>query len=405
MSANVSANVSAKRGKWILLLIPIGVFLLADQAVQWTVLRDGYLRGRRIAPFDPPLFNATQEAVLERLRSQDPAEPLTGNVRFDPDLGWCVAPESGSGDYVYDRFGARVGHAPLAIDKAPGVRRLCVIGGSFTHGDEVTGVDAWPAILDRLRADWEVANLGVGGFGIDQAWMRFLRDGPALAADEVWLCVMPMALPRCLSVYRPALRHRELSIGFKPRYRLVEGALEAVPCPVRSIAELVRLTSDSSAFYAAVGETDAYVARWKSAYQPMGTRWTHWFATTRLILTRAEDNGRDPASPLADPSSELFRLTSAIVDAALTYCDARGIVFRVVLLPDGKALARRQEAGGIGFWERWLAELAGPTLDLSGPMVDAGVLSAGSEHWAPNGHYSPATNAWVAALLAEALPD
>lgn len=399
------------RRRLTLLLIPVAVFLIADQVVQRAALRDGWLRGRRVAPFDPPLFNPAQEAALARLRAAVAAGvddgALTGSVRFDGELGWCVVPGTGDDACRYDARGARVGDAPLPPSPAPGVRRLCVIGGSFTHGDEVAGADAWPAVLDRTRADLEVANLGVGAYGIDQAWMRYLRDGAAFAAHEVWLGVMPMALPRCLGVYRPALRHHEVSVAFKPRYRLDGDALVRVACPASSLSDLVRLVDDAEAFFAATAEVDAYVARWPAAWRPRGSHPAHWFATSRLALTALEGRAqaRDPAPMLRDPSSELSRVATAIVRDAAARCAARGVRFRVVVLPDGKSL-RQRAADGAGFWEPWLAGLAREgvaTLDLSATLVDRGFLDDPA-NFAPQGHYSARGNAAVAEALAASTP-
>ena len=43
--------------------------LAFDQIVQFTLIRDGYLFGRRIAPYDPPIFAPSQVAALARIRA------------------------------------------------------------------------------------------------------------------------------------------------------------------------------------------------------------------------------------------------------------------------------------------------------------------------------------------------
>src|SRR5262245_9701751 len=84
--------------------------VVVDQAIEWTALRDGALLGRRIAPFDPPLFTAEQAASLERLRAS--AELATagregsgagfGVVRWDPLLGWDSPRSMALSDSWYD---------------------------------------------------------------------------------------------------------------------------------------------------------------------------------------------------------------------------------------------------------------------------------------------------------------
>ena len=55
--------------------------------------------------------------------------------------------------------------------------RLAVFGDSFTHCDEITYQNCWTSRLESLWPNTEVLNFGVPGFGPDQAWLRYQRDG------------------------------------------------------------------------------------------------------------------------------------------------------------------------------------------------------------------------------------
>ena len=99
----------AHRGRRLLLrsALVLVVLLLVDQLLSRLVLGDGYLRGRRVAPFDPPLFHPAQFRLLERLEeragtAEDEPEPFQGELAFDPDLGWCPRPGAGAGGDRYD---------------------------------------------------------------------------------------------------------------------------------------------------------------------------------------------------------------------------------------------------------------------------------------------------------------
>lgn len=389
---------------WSKLLLLIGVAVLADQAVHWTVLRDGWFLGAPVAPFDPPLFGAEQRDSLERLRAAAAGgdRALIGAIDFDAELGWVPRPSSGSGELRYDAAGARIGCGGAEDDGASEVVRLAVFGCSFAHGDEVAAREAWTAVLDARLPGARVANFGVGGYGIDQALLRYRRLGKAAAAAEVWLAVMPEALLRLLSVYRPALRHRERSVSFKPRFRLdAGGALELLPNPARALGDYPRLLGDTAAFAAAVGATDAFVARALPAYLPFGSHWSHRSAVARLALTRTEAGWRELADWLADPSGELPRLAEAVVAEFARAAAAAGARFRVIVLPDQKSLAARARAGDRGCWQGLLdrLELRGIAVtDLSPALVAAGACADGAL-WAPGGHYSARGNARVAELL------
>ena len=395
------------RAKLCLAVLPLLIGLLVDQVLQFSVLADGCFLGRRVAPFDPPLFNDAQRASLERLRRQARGEPPDGssNAVFDATLGWAPEPGSRRGAYGYDRFGARLGFEPLALRPPEGTRRLMVLGGSFTHGDEVEDHEAWPALLDRSLEQVQVVNLGFGAYGIDQAVLRYRRDGAALEPDEVWLGLMPQALPRLLTVYRPALRHHELSVAFKPRFRLDrEGRLDLVPSPVASIDACVRLLEDQDAFFRTLEQTDHWVGNSPASYRPRGTHWTHYLAGARLLMTRIEGQGRDPGPWLADREGELFRLARAVVRALADECSQNGARFRAVLLPDGKSLAACRSSGQ-AFWQDLLDQLVRDGIeivDLTGMFLERGI-DRDASGWQPGGHYSGRTNQQVAAELQKLL--
>jgi hypothetical protein len=390
-----------------LALLLLAAVLLADQAVQWTVLRDGWFLGRRIAPFDPPLFNERQEAARERLAALVRGEAVAPrSVRFDAELGWAPEPGSSVGDFSFDEWGARIGAAgPLPRERSPGVRRVVALGCSFTHGDEVVAADTWCSRLDTARADLEVANLGVGGYGADQMLLRLRRDGLPLRPDEVLFALLPAAALRVTDLYRPALRHHDPSVGFKPRF-VPEGALglRLVPCPARDVADALRLLTDQAAFAQALRE-DFWVARCPEAWAPLGSCAAHRSALARLLLTRAEGGERDVAEWLARADAEPRRVLEAVVLAARDESVAAGARFRLLLLPDREGLIDRQAHGAA--WGPLAAALAArgcEVLDLSAALLAAGALSD-EALWQPGGHYGPALHAAVAAALSARLAE
>jgi hypothetical protein len=390
------------------LVLAVAGALLADQAVQWTVLRDGWLLSRRLAPFDPPLFCAEQVEARERLaalaRGERPAGPPR-NVRLDPELGWAPQPGSDAGDFRYDAAGARVGAAgPLPAARAPGVRRVVAVGCSFTHGDEVAGGQTWCSLVDAARADLELANLGVGGYGADQALLRLRRDGLPLGPDEAWFGLLPAAAPRVTTLYRPAERHQDPSTGFKPRFVPDGDGLRLVPCPAPSVEAALRLLTDQEAFAQACRE-DAWVARWPAAYAPRGSHPAHWFAAARLLLSRLEAGGRDGAESLRDPASETHRLLAALVLQLRDDARRAGAGFRLLLLPDRGAL--RAAAAGDPPWAglvRRLRDAGVAVTDLVPALAATGALQD-DRLWRPGGHWGPELHAVAARELAALAPQ
>jgi hypothetical protein len=378
------------------LLIGLATVLVVDQIVQYSALADGELASRRVAPFDPPIFSPAQRESFAKIHAHvTTGNPPASALDFDGELGWCTRRESDDGLYRFDWAGSRVSTAPLARERAPGVRRAVAIGCSYTLGMAVSGTECWTARLDAERDDLEVANLGVGAYGIDQALLRWRRDGRPLQGDEVWLGLLPDALPRILTTYPPALRHWSFSVAFKPRFYVdpTGDDLCFVANPAPTLADVDRLVRSQAEFLAAVGESDRWVKRSRAAYRPAGSILPHYSSIARLTLTALERRGRDPASLLAD--TEVFRLTRMIVRTTRTEVEATGARFRVFILPDESDLA------GSKYWEPLVRALESDGIEVF-DTTDALVAAGGASNpslWAGEGHWSAEGNAVAAAAL------
>lgn len=374
-------------------------FLFVDQLLLWTVLSDDRFLQRAVAPFDPPIFTPGQEQALARVRATlSVAEPSLEALRFDAELGWCVPANGGSGEFRYDWAGCRIGLRPLARDKPPGTRRIVAIGCSMTHADEVGASDAWCSQLDEALEDAEVANLGMGAYGIDQALLRLQRDGRALAPDEVWLGFLPTAALRVTTSYHPLAHRWARDVAFKPRFVLNEqGELTAIANPARSLADIPALLADQEAFLEAVSP-DPWVDRVPAAYAPRGSSWLHRSFTTRLALTLWESRGRDAAQALEDAKGETYALLRALVLETRREARSMGARFRLLILPGPQDLSMKSQARSS--WEVWAHELEAAGIevfDLSDALLSAGPSPA--EFFAPGGHYTASASRVVAEAL------
>lgn len=379
------------------LLVFLLVLVALDQLILYTAFADGFFLGRWVAPFDPPLFTEAQEDYLQRIRvalanGDGPGEASL----FDPELGWCPPKNHTEGLYEHDWAGCRVGSAPLTRTRAGDVKRVVTIGGSFTLGAEVAGPESWVARLDEHEGI-EFANLGVSGFGIDQALLRLRRDGAPLQPDEVWLGLMPSAIERITTQFPPISAHWSSVAAFKPLFLLDEaGVLELVPSPVQSFADYDRLLSDQAALFAALSDSDTWVRRCPPAFEPRGSSWSHWSAATRLALTWKESGGRDPAGFLAD-GHPVRDLTRALLAELERNAEELGATLRIVVVPARSDLERAR-ADGSRYWAGLVQELVArgvPVLDASDALVAAGALEDDG-FWMPGNHYSPSANAVVA---------
>jgi hypothetical protein len=179
---------------------------------------------RRLKPFQPP---------VERLRAL-----LEKSPPHDPHLGWAPRPSSESEDgmYRYDTNGIRVDKEEVVYSMVPpaGVRRIALFGDSFTHGDGVAFESSWGKRLEdilREQEPVEVLNFGFGGYGTDQAFLRWKLAGKALSPNVVVLGFQPENMGRNLNLIR-ILFYWETGVPFsKPRFVIHGDRLRLVNSP------------------------------------------------------------------------------------------------------------------------------------------------------------------------------
>lgn len=128
--------------------------------------------------------------VVAKLLCQ-PAGILAENMytRYDPDLGWVSIPKihlpNMYGPGVFLRMNSQgfrgdrdcETHVPL------GKVRVVCSGDSFTLGYGVDDDSTWSRVLERMDPRLETVNMGQGGYGIDQAYLWYMRDGIKLDHD------------------------------------------------------------------------------------------------------------------------------------------------------------------------------------------------------------------------------
>ena len=169
----------------------------------------------------------TAELMVRRWDSREPVW-RKGKLEFrigrpDPRLGWVLVPsratllKNGRAKAVHyriDAWGDRARSEAASPD--PSLPTLIVSGESIAFGHALEYEETFAAILgDRL--DVQVVNVGVGGYGSDQAYLRFVD---ALARLD-----KPVAV---LTVFLPVQLGRDLQ-DYRPRLVLSNGELEQVP--------------------------------------------------------------------------------------------------------------------------------------------------------------------------------
>ncbi len=110
-------------------------------------------------------------------------------TEYDRDLGWVNLPNVylpnmyGRGKYLRTNSQRFRNNADFTITVPPGKTRIICSGDSFTLGFGVDNDHTWPQLLATRSPDIETVNMGQGGYGADQAYLWYKRDGVKLDHD------------------------------------------------------------------------------------------------------------------------------------------------------------------------------------------------------------------------------
>ena len=126
--------------------------------------------------------------------------------------------------------------------------------------------------MEQSRADLEVMNWGVGGYGTDQAFLRYSMQGVAYRSQVVIIAYEEDNLRRNVNRYRPFV-HAQTGLPLtKPVYVLAGDGLSLLENPFQSLAALREAaTADPKRFLDAVCPNDFFCVR--DRYEPSILDW------------------------------------------------------------------------------------------------------------------------------------
>jgi hypothetical protein len=165
-------------------------------------------------------------------------------MRYHPERGW---------DSAYPtEFGERPRSA--AYDKS----LISAFGDSYTYCAEVKDHETWEERLSALLQE-NVYNFGVGGYGTDQATLKFLSVFPNVRTPIVILGLATENINRIVNVYRPFYYEKTLVKLTKPRFVLKGDRLFLSPNPVPSLRRIKDLRNAD--FLKQLGRNDFWFNR------------------------------------------------------------------------------------------------------------------------------------------------
>jgi hypothetical protein len=168
-------------------------------------------------------------------------------LTYDSALGWVQRPNGSSENGLYhaNSHGVRTASSEKMTTKGENRLRVVLLGDSYTHGDEVLFEQTWGAYLEQKLAgvgiQVEVINLGVPGYGMDQAYLRWKSSGAVWSPDLVVFGFQPENVKRNLNLVRLFYYRQSRIPFFKPRFILAGRLLEMVNAPTPSPDQVLDL--------------------------------------------------------------------------------------------------------------------------------------------------------------------
>lgn len=353
----------------------------------------------RIGRFPLIPYRPTESVIRERLAR----DARSTYVVRDPEIGWTIGPdgEQEASDeapaYRSNRQGVRADPARVyAPDPPPGKVRIVTVGDSFTHCDDVADTETWQRYLEGDNADLEVLNLGVPGYGSDQALLRWRRDGRRFRSQIVLLGIWPEDMCRNLNLVRYYLVPSE---GFvtKPRMIPRDGELAVINSPVLGPDELVRTLTEPESH--PLLRNDAWYR--ESETQPRLALESRAVRVAESLLS-LEERKRLRARMYEGSDRAGIDMTVAIAEEFAREVRAAGSTPLVLLIPMRDLLAlhtAREPFPLVGA----LRARGIDVLDL-GPSFGRAVLDRGVEPlYVRGGHHSAEGNRLLAGILEQEL--
>ncbi len=311
----------------------------------------------------------------------------------DDRLGWAPgrSRRSREGLYSTSAEGFRSATPGVSYTSRPPGPRIAIVGDSFTFGLEVPFESSWGAVLEKsLGANATVLNLGVDGYGVDQAFRRYERDARPLKPDVAILSFIDHDLLRTLSVY-PCVQFPDWGFPFsKPRYVLENGEPKLLSDRLESPSKILSAPSIADLPHIAID----------GGWDP--GEWVHHIYdvsyTVRFLRSRFR---RWPAANRDPHGDEMERLNGALIARFTSIASADNTVPLVVYLP-----ARIDfTAEGSSSRERALRTLRRAGRNYIDLRSCVGAIGVDRAFVPGRPHYSAAGNAAVASCLLPVVRD
>ena len=269
-------------------------------------------------------------------------EKKTNYNSYSPTLGWTIKNNGSSGLYKANSSAIR-SDREYSIAPPPGVRRVSTFGDSFTHCDDVGNHDTWQAVMEGYDSSLEVLNFGVGAFGLDQAYLRYLEEGRQYQSGIVLIGFMSENVKRNVNTYRPFYFPKTGLPLAKPRFLLEGESLSFVPNPLKSLHDYKMLLLYPRDVLSQMGANDYF---YKRRYTSNAFDWSPTIKLVTILIQSSRKSLPGDEDIILNgyynENSEAFRVTTKIFDEFYSTAINNQSVPIVLVFPNRDDLIRKR---------------------------------------------------------------
>ncbi len=370
---------------------------LVARLVWWNQGLLGTLFGKELVLLPEPIVSQQQVDILENW-----AVDLERYIQYDPVLGWSIRPnasaEQAGASYTANSAGIR-SLREYSLEKPAGVLRIGTFGPSFTHGDEVSDGDTWQAQMEQTRPELEVMNWGVGGYGTDQAFLRYQTQGAAYQPHIVIIGFEEDNIRRNVNRFRPFFRRRTGTPLTKPVF--VDDDAQGfvlLDNPFDTVEKLQNIIlQDPDGFLDLVCEGDFYCNR--DRYQPKTLDIFYSYRFLRTLLYEVNHTNL-PQIPTSE-NKYVQRVNFLLLKKFVAEIIKNGSLPIILIFPERSSM-EAHEGGQPTSYETALIILEDqglPVIDLAPAFVHAKTTenaAYGDYYATEGGHYNALGNYIVA---------
>jgi hypothetical protein len=249
--------------------------------------------------------------LLAALELRQDLRTSWNDICYDPELGWARIPNT----TFPDRFGPGKSETfnsqgfrnlkNFAIHAQNSKIRVICLGDSFTFGFGVDDRQTWCHRLEDQDQRLETINMGQIGYGLDQAFLWYQRDGAKLEHHAQIFAFITDDLRR--------MTEDRFYVYAKPLLKLSKSELivENVPVPRSTIAELV--------------------AGIRFHFSTLPSQHLLGVISRKIYVLR---NRRPPESSIPLPKTDIFPILSRIFEELARSNRAHGSTLMLVYIPE-----------------------------------------------------------------------